>query len=117
MLMMNHCAHARRDNLVRNLVVVVLLLIGFEVHIADVGAAPLQGDEAWLTYLAYNFGHNGQRAALGVTSSAGVNQPPFFSDVFAIPFSFSPDPRMARIFMAALQLVGASALYFMVQRY
>ncbi len=95
----------------------MILLIGFELHITDVGAAPLQGDEAWLTYLAYNFGHNGQRAALGVTSSAGINQPPFFADVFAIPFSFSPDPRIARIFMAALQLIGAAVLYFIVRRY
>lgn len=117
MIMMHQIIYARHDKLARNLIIVVLLLIGFELHIADVGAAPLQGDEAWLTYLAYNFGHNGQRAALGVTSSAGVNQPPFFSDVFAIPFSFSPDPRMARIFMAGLQLVGASVLYFMVRRY
>jgi len=114
---MNQSSSSRRSNLLRNLAVVFILLIGFELHITDVGAAPLQGDEAWLTYLAYNFGHNGQRAALGVSSSAGVNQPPFFSDVFAIPFSFDPDPRIARIFMAALQLIGTCALYFMVRRY
>ena len=107
----------RHRNAGQMLLLAVILLFGFTLRAADVGAAPLQGDEAWLAYLAYNFGHNGERAELGVTSSAGVNQPPFFHDVFAVPFAFDPDPRIARLFMATLQLVGMAVLYFMVRRY
>jgi hypothetical protein len=99
------------------LLVGLILLFGFALRATDIGAAPLQGDEAWLTFLAYDFGHNGQRAELGVTSSAGVNQPPFFHDVFALPFAFDPDPRLARLFMAMLQLVGMAVLYFIVRRF
>src|SRR5258708_2178268 len=88
------------------LLIVLVLLFGFFFRTTDVGAGPLMGDEVWLTYLAYNFGHNGQRAELGVISSAHVNQPPFFHDLFAIPFAFDPDPRIARLFMAVLQLIA-----------
>ncbi len=95
----------------------LVLLAGFALHTVDIGAAPLQGDEAWLAFLAYDAGYNGHRSLLGVISSAGVNQPPFFHDIFSIPFAFHPDLRIARIFMAGLQLVGAASLYLMVRRY
>lgn len=101
----------------RDLIVVLVLLVGFYLRTVDVGAAPLRGDETWNAFLAFSAGHLGQRPELGVSSSAGVNQSPFFHDVFSIPFAFDPDPRIARLFMAALQLISMAVLYFTVRRY
>ena len=83
-----------------------ILLLGFGLRTAEIGAAPLQGDEAWTTFLAFDFGYNGRHADVGVMSSAGINQPPLFHEIFALPLAFSADPRIARLFMAALHLVA-----------
>lgn len=99
------------------LLVVVLLLVGFGLRTTDIGSAPLQGDEAWTAFLAFEAGHNQNRPPVGVVSSTGINQPPFFHDVFSIPFFLSPDPRIARLFMAVLHMVGMAVIYRMVARY
>jgi hypothetical protein len=114
---MNRLSPVSKKHVPQLAVVAFILLLGFALRTTDAGAGPLQGDEAWLSFLAYDFGHNGQRAELGVTSSANINQPPFFHDIMAIPFAFDPDPRIARLFLAVLQLVGMAILYFMLRRY
>src|ERR1041385_4657700 len=95
---------------------VAILLFSFFLRTTEIGELPLIGDEAWNAYLSWDFGQNGHRSPLGVTSSAGVNQPPFFYDVFAIPFFLSPDPRIARLFMAMLQLISLPILYKLVSQ-
>jgi 4-amino-4-deoxy-L-arabinose transferase-like glycosyltransferase len=101
----------------RGLIIALVLLAGFYLRTADVGAAALRGDETWNAYLAFSTGHLGQRPELGVSSSAQVNQSPFFHDIFSIPFAFDPDPRLARLFMAVLHLISMPVLYFTVRRY
>jgi len=95
-------------------ILVSIFLFAFFLRTTEIGALPLIGDESWNAWLSFDFGQNGQRSELGVTSSAGVNQPPFFYDVFAIPFFMSPDPRIARLFMGLLQLISLPVLYRLV---
>jgi hypothetical protein len=101
----------------RLLLVVTILLGGFALRVIDTGAAPLQGDEVWTAYLAFDFGHNGHRNELGVVSSTGLNQSPFFADLFALPFALSPDAEIARLWMAELHLVGMAVLYMVGRRF
>ncbi|MCC7446692.1 MAG: hypothetical protein IT324_04710 [Anaerolineae bacterium] len=120
--MAGRIAHHRSDlegNIrTRNLAWVIgLLLIGFFLRTTDVGAAPLQGDEAWNAFLAFQSGHLHQRPELGVVSSSGLNQSPFFHDVFTVPFLLNPDPRVARLFMAAIHLVSMAVLYRFARRF
>ncbi len=97
--------------------VIALLLVGFFLRTTDAGAAPLQGDEAWNAFLAFQSGYLHQRPELGVVSSSGLNQSPFFHDVFTLPFLINPDPRIARLFMAALHLIALAVLYGFVRRF
>src|SRR5436189_2467292 len=97
-------------------ILIIIFLFAFFLRTTKIGELPLIGDESWNAWLSFDFGQNGHRSELGVTSSAGVNQPPFFYDVFAIPFFLSPDPRIARLFMGLLQLVSLPILYRLVRQ-
>jgi hypothetical protein len=99
------------------LLVAVILLLGFSLRTVDIDAMSLYGDEAWIMFKAFSFGHLGQRHEIGPFYSIGLVQPPIMGDVFAIPFAFDPDPRFARLFMGAIHLVSMAVLYFMVRRY
>ncbi len=99
------------------LLTVALLLFGFTLRVIDVGAEPLRWDEVNTDYLAFEFGHEGIREPLGVRTVANLRQSPFFHDVFAVSFAFDPDPRMARLFLAAIHLVSMALLYLLVRRY
>jgi hypothetical protein len=91
--------------------------LGFFLRTVDIDAASLYGDEAWIMFKAFSFGHLGQRHEIGPFYSTGLVQPPILGDVFAIPFAFDPDPRFARLFMGAIHVVSMGVLYLMVRRY
>ncbi len=91
--------------------VILLILVAFGLRTVGSGYAPFQGDEVWNGFLAFQFGSLGERSPLGVVSSTGLNQAPFLADVFALPFFISPDPRIARLFMAMLQIVGLAVIF------
>ncbi|MEP7285556.1 MAG: hypothetical protein ABI947_07290 [Chloroflexota bacterium] len=98
-------------------VIALVLLFGFALRTIDTGSAPLQVDEAWVAYLAFAEGHNGQRAELGMKTSTGLDHSPFMHDVMSVSFAFDPDPRIARLFLATLHLVSMAVFYLMVKRY
>ncbi len=98
-------------------VVALVLLFGFALRSVDLGAAPLMGDEGWVSFLAFSEGHNGQRSELGMKTSTGLDHSPFIADVLSPAYAFDPDPRMARLYIAALQLLGMAMLYLLGRRY
>src|SRR4051794_12205561 len=91
--------------------VVILLLFGFYLRTMDIGAEPFRHDEVLTDFLAFQAGHNGQWSPLGVRSSVSFNQSPFFHDVFSVAFAFSPDPRIARLYLGVLNFIGMAVLY------
>lgn len=95
----------------------LILLLGFAVRAVDIAASSFRGDEAWIGFLAFSFGHNGERPELGTFSSTGLPMSPFHNDLFAIAFAFDSDPRFARLWMVALYLISMAVLYMMVRRY
>jgi hypothetical protein len=101
----------------RVLLLSLILLLGFAIRAVGIAATSFRGDEAWIGFLAFSFGHNGQRPELGTFSSTGLPMSPFHNDLFSIAFAFDPDPRFARLWMVGLYLVSMAVLYMMVRRY
>jgi hypothetical protein len=97
--------------------VVLILILGFVLRVVDVGAAPLQVDEAWVAYLAYSEGHLGVRPEMGMKTSTGIDHSPLLHDVLSLSFTLDPDPRLGRLYNAGLHLIAMALLYLLVRRF
>src|SRR3989304_5896581 len=85
-----------------------------------IGMYQLVGDEAILLYSALRLGRHGQWTwlTLNVTSWSFLpGHSPFSVYLIAIPYLFSPDPRLARLWVGLLAIVGIAVMYWVMRRY
>lgn len=95
----------------------LLLLVAAWLRLGEPGMVEFLHDEAMLSLLAQEMAA-GQRIPLtGIPSSVGIPNPPISVYIMAIPFSLSPDPAAATLFIAALNVAGVGLLWLLAQRY
>ncbi|MBZ0304284.1 MAG: glycosyltransferase family 39 protein [Anaerolineae bacterium] len=74
-------------------------------------------DQADLVTLAQNLVEGKSIPLLGIPSSARLPNSPMTVYVVAIPYLFSSDPLFAAAFIAILNVVGVSLLWYLARRY
>ncbi len=61
------------------IIVALVLLIGLASRSFAADVTSFKGDEAWVAFLAFSWGHNGQRQDVGQISSTGLPQSLFIA--------------------------------------
>ncbi|HAT49479.1 MAG: hypothetical protein HQL07_06075 [Nitrospirae bacterium] len=89
-----------------------LLIAAVGVRVAFMDGIEFKEDEFNTILLAYRqVTGEGGWAQVGLKSSTGLYNPPFFVYLMALPVAFSTDPRMVTMFVAGFNLLGIFALY------
>lgn len=89
-----------------------LLLAAVAVRMAFIDGIEFKEDEFNAVLLAYRqVTGDGGLAQIGLKSSTGLFNPPFFVYLMALPVTFSTDPRMVAMFVIVFNLLGIFFLY------
>jgi len=85
------------------------------LRIGWVGVSSFAYDEARLSLMALQMTHGGPFAYTGLPSSAGLPNFPAAVWIFAVPYAFSPDPRIAVVFMGLLSLSVVAVIWWLAR--
>ncbi len=99
------------------LIVALILLIATALRWAHTGLGPLSTDGATHTLLAYRIARDGVFTLDGPPMSVGRSHSPFAIYVYALPYTITPDPRIAGMFTGLLNVIGVALLYAVGRRY
>ncbi len=94
-----------------------ILLVAAYFRWVNIGDGLLGADDSVVTLLAFKVARYGQTIPLGQMSSVGLPQSPFNIYLYAIPYLISPDPRLARMFTGAMNVVAVALTYLIGKRY
>ena len=101
----------------RYFVVVAILLLGAYLRWINIGWESLSTDEAAIGLKALGVARYGQHTLLGTPMSVGLWHSPLSIYLYALPFRLSADPRLARIFTGALNVIAIALVYVVGARY
>ncbi|MEK7277364.1 MAG: glycosyltransferase family 39 protein, partial [Chloroflexota bacterium] len=93
------------------LAIVLILLLAAYLRWARVGLDPMGADDAVISLKAISVARHGQVELLGSAMSVGFWHSPFSIYLYAIPYSLTPDPRIARLFTGALNVIAVALVY------
>ena len=101
----------------RSLSVAILLLAAL-LRFVDIGAVPFFDDQANVSIKALNLARQGEWELVGTHMSTGdLRHSPLTIYLYAIPFSLSDDPRIARLFTGMLNLLAVAVVYVTGRRF
>ncbi len=95
---------------------VILVLAAF-TRWFDIGKEYLDGDHAYIAIQAMNVARSHALPLLGPPMAVGMWHSPVSIYLYAIPFLFSTDARLARAFTGLLNIIGIILLYVVGYRY
>lgn len=101
----------------RYLLVAAILLLGAYLRWRQIGAEPLGTDDSVVSLLAFKVARRGEVVWLGQMSSVGVWQSPFNVYLYALPYLIAPDPRLARFFTGAMNVLAIALTHAVGARY
>lgn len=96
---------------------VLILLLAAYLRSFNVGAVPLAVDDSVISLKAIDLARHGQWTLLGSVMSVGFWHSPLSVYLYAIPYSLSPDPRIASLFTGALNTAAVALVYFIGARF
>lgn len=97
--------------------IVLILLLAAYLRWSNLGGDPLAMDDSVISLKAIGLARHGQWTLLGTVMSVGFWHSPLSVYLYAIPYSLSPDPRIARLFTGAWNTVAVALVYFIGVRF
>src|SRR5574341_2224328 len=97
--------------------IVLILLLAAYLRWSKLGGDPLAMDDSVISLKAIGLARHGQWTLLGTVMSVGFWHSPLSVYLYAIPYSLSPDPRIARLFTGAWNTVAVALVYFIGARF
>ncbi|RYD77920.1 MAG: hypothetical protein EOP53_12130 [Sphingobacteriales bacterium] len=100
----------------QNLLLVIILLAVF-LRFYHLQYMEFKDDEAKNAYKALNLAQQGNISLTSGQSSTGIQEPPIFTYLLAIPFIFTSNPVFATGFIALLNVLGILLCFFLIRNY
>ncbi len=91
------------------------LIWGGTLRLGWPGLNPFAFDESRLSLMALELAKNGIFPKVGLPSSAGIPNLPIQVWLFAIPYAFSTDPKVASSFVGLLSLLSLMAIWWLAR--
>ena len=91
-------------------VLLPILLVAAFLRTFDTGAELFDGDDAYISVKAVQIARYNEVHLLGPPMAVGLWHSPLSVYLYAIPYRFSPDPRVARVFTGLMNTVADAAL-------
>jgi hypothetical protein len=95
----------------------VAIFFSLVLRLSYPNAIEFKGDEYTALKLAYSHVHGGGLALVGLESSVGLPNPPFFIYVLSVPVSIFAHPVFVTLFIALLNVLGVGMLFWFLWRY
>lgn len=103
--------------LTRYLPIIAILLFAAYLRTAHIGETALSTDGSVHMLKALAMARDGDFPLIGTPMSTGLWHSPFPIYLYAIPAFFSSDPRLARLFTVAMNLIALCLVYRITHRY
>lgn len=97
--------------------VISILLLAAYLRWFNVGLEPLSTDGSVISLKAIDVSRHGRPTLLGTVMSVGFWHSPFSIYLYSIPYALSPDPRLARLFTGAVNVIAVALVYFIGARF
>lgn len=97
------------------LVAAILILAG-ALRMGAPGVTEFKRDEANLSRLALDLAQGQDFPLLGISSSVGIPNPPISVYLFALPYALDDTPRLATVFVGALNTLAVALTWLLVRR-
>ena len=95
-----------------------ILLLAALLRFVNIGAEPFFDDQARISVQALNLASRGDWEFVGPEMSiGGLRHSPLTNYLYAIPFSLSADPRIARLFTGMINLLAVAIVYLTGRRF
>ncbi|MCB0018134.1 MAG: glycosyltransferase family 39 protein [Anaerolineales bacterium] len=94
----------------------LLLLVAAWLRLGWVGISSFSFDEARVSDMALQMARDGEFAALGMQSSAGVPNFPAAVWLYAIPFALTTNPQLAIWLTGLVNVAGVAVLWWLARR-
>ena len=94
----------------------LLLLVAAWLRLGWLGISSFSFDEARVSDMALQMARDGEFAALGMQSSAGVPNFPAAVWLYAIPFALTTNPQLAIWLTGLVNVAGVAALWWLARR-
>lgn len=96
---------------------VAILLLAAYLRWVNIGAEYLDGDHAFISIRAIRIARYHEAPLLGPPMAIGLWHSPVSVYLYAIPYLFSPDARIARAFTGLMNVVAVGLMYALGARY
>ena len=101
----------------QNMPIIIILLIALFLRLYNLQYMEFKGDEAFNSIKALKFADNWEIPLTGSIGTTGINEPPIFIYLLAIPYFFSKNQVMAAGFIALLNVFGILICYLLVKKF
>jgi hypothetical protein len=81
------------------------------------GRDPLYADDSVISLQALSIAREGRRPLVGTVMSVGLWHSPLSLYLYAVPYSLSPDPRIARLWTGAVNVIAVALVYAIGARF
>ena len=98
-------------------VLILILIVATWFRWADIGAEYIDGDDAYISLKAIGIARYGRVELLGPPMAVGAWHSPFSVYLYAAPYLFSPDQRVARMFKGLVNVIAIALMYVIGARY
>lgn len=95
---------------------VVILALAAALRMGAPGITEFKRDEANLSQLALDLARGRDLPLLGISSSAGIPNPPHSVYLFALPYVFDRTPMLATLYVGALNVLAVGLTWLLVRR-
>ncbi|MEK9163865.1 MAG: glycosyltransferase family 39 protein, partial [Chloroflexota bacterium] len=97
--------------------IIPILIVAASLRWYDIGADYLDGDHAFISIRAIRIARYHETPLLGPPMAVGLWHSPLSVYLYAIPYAFSLDPRVARAFTGLMNVIALGLMYAMGARY
>jgi hypothetical protein len=108
---------ARRAFVNRHIWIALVLVLAAFLRLNDLGAGYFDGDDAFISIRALQVAREHALVLVGPPMAVGLWHSPVSVYLYAIPYSLSLDPRVARAFTALLNVTAIAVLYLVGVKY
>jgi len=95
---------------------VAILALAAALRMGAPGITEFKRDEANLSQLALDLARGKSLPLLGISSSAGIPNPPHSVYLFALPYIFDKTPVLATLYIGALNVLAVGLTWLLVRR-
>jgi 4-amino-4-deoxy-L-arabinose transferase-like glycosyltransferase len=99
------------------LLFVIIILVALFLRLYNLEYMEFKGDEAFNSFKALKMVENGEIPLTSSKSITGINEPPIFIYLLAIPFLFTNNPVVAAGFIAIMNVIGIIICFFFLKKF